>query len=73
MPLSSANQAQLIRSSQKDEYYRSVLRNSANEACQSVAGKSSQRTGIQLPLLVEGTHMLKGFGYLRNASEGSCQ
>lgn len=38
MPLASANQAQLIRSSQKDEYYRRVLRNSANEACQSVAG-----------------------------------
>ncbi|KAM4737617.1 peroxisome biogenesis factor 10 isoform 2-T2 [Anableps anableps] len=38
MPLAPANQAQLIRSSQKDEYYRSVLRNSANEAYQSVAG-----------------------------------
>ncbi|XP_012712046.2 peroxisome biogenesis factor 10 [Fundulus heteroclitus] len=38
MPLVPANQAQLIRSSQKDEYYRSVLRNSANEACQTVAG-----------------------------------
>ncbi|KAK5602104.1 hypothetical protein CRENBAI_016741 [Crenichthys baileyi] len=38
MPLTHANQAQLIRSSQKDEYYRSVLRNSTNEACQTVAG-----------------------------------
>ncbi|XP_027869270.1 peroxisome biogenesis factor 10 [Xiphophorus couchianus] len=38
MPLAPANQAQLIRSSQKDEFYRSLLRNSANEACQSVAG-----------------------------------
>ncbi|XP_038131028.1 peroxisome biogenesis factor 10 [Cyprinodon tularosa] len=38
MPLVPANQAQLIRSSQKDEFYRTVLRNSANEACHTVAG-----------------------------------
>lgn len=38
MPLVPANQSQLIRSSQKDEYYQSVLRNNANEAFQTVAG-----------------------------------
>uniref|UniRef100_A0A8C6T4F0 RING-type E3 ubiquitin transferase n=1 Tax=Neogobius melanostomus TaxID=47308 RepID=A0A8C6T4F0_9GOBI len=38
MPLVPANQAQLIRSSQKDEYYQSVLRNNANQAFQTVAG-----------------------------------
>ncbi|RVE71241.1 hypothetical protein OJAV_G00071940 [Oryzias javanicus] len=38
MPLVHANQAQLIRSSQKDEYYRTVLRNNANEAVQTLAG-----------------------------------
>ncbi|XP_041859000.1 peroxisome biogenesis factor 10 [Melanotaenia boesemani] len=38
MPLAPANQAQLIRSSQKDEYYRSVLRNNANEAFHTLAG-----------------------------------
>uniref|UniRef100_A0A8C6NP49 RING-type E3 ubiquitin transferase n=1 Tax=Nothobranchius furzeri TaxID=105023 RepID=A0A8C6NP49_NOTFU len=38
MPLSPANQAQLIRSSQKDEYYRTVLRNKSNEAFQTLAG-----------------------------------
>ncbi|KAJ0036138.1 hypothetical protein NQD34_004815 [Periophthalmus magnuspinnatus] len=38
MPLIPANQSQLIRSSQKDEYYQSVLRNNANEAFQTVAG-----------------------------------
>ncbi|XP_072223700.1 peroxisome biogenesis factor 10 [Leuresthes tenuis] len=38
MPLAPANQAQLIRSSQKDEYYRTILRNKANEAFQNLAG-----------------------------------
>lgn len=38
MPLVPANQSQLIRSSQKDEFYQSVLRNNANEAFQTVAG-----------------------------------
>lgn len=38
MPLSPANQSQLIRSSQKDEYYQTFLRNNANEAFQTVAG-----------------------------------
>ncbi|KAM4563797.1 peroxisome biogenesis factor 10 [Odontesthes bonariensis] len=38
MPLAPANQAQLIRSSQKDEYYRTILRNNANEAFQTLAG-----------------------------------
>ncbi|XP_013880183.1 peroxisome biogenesis factor 10 [Austrofundulus limnaeus] len=38
MPLSPANQAQLIRSSQKDEYYRTFLKNRANEAFQNTAG-----------------------------------
>lgn len=38
MPLAPANQAQLIRSSQKDEQYRNSLRNSANEAFQTLAG-----------------------------------
>lgn len=38
MPLFSANQSQLIRSSQKDEYYQSFLRNNANEAFQTLAG-----------------------------------
>ncbi|XP_029013233.1 peroxisome biogenesis factor 10 [Betta splendens] len=38
MPLAPANQSQLIRSSQKDEFYQSVLRNNANEAFQAVAG-----------------------------------
>lgn len=38
MPLAPANQSQLIRSSQKDEYYQSLLRNNANEAFQTLAG-----------------------------------
>lgn len=38
MPLSPANQSQLIRSSQKDEYYQTFLRNNANEAFQTLAG-----------------------------------
>ncbi|KAI3357472.1 hypothetical protein L3Q82_015512 [Scortum barcoo] len=36
--LAPANQAQLIRSSQKDEYYQNLLRNSANQTVQTVAG-----------------------------------
>ncbi|KAM9342115.1 peroxisome biogenesis factor 10 [Pholidichthys leucotaenia] len=38
MPLAPANQSQLVRSSQKDEYYRSSLKNNANEAFQTLAG-----------------------------------
>ncbi|KAF0036588.1 hypothetical protein F2P81_011900 [Scophthalmus maximus] len=38
MPLAPANQSQLIRSIQKDEYYQTFLRNNANEAFQSLAG-----------------------------------
>ncbi|KAF3859941.1 hypothetical protein F7725_000196, partial [Dissostichus mawsoni] len=38
MPLAPANQSHLIRSSQKDEYYQSSLRNTANEAFQTLAG-----------------------------------
>ncbi|XP_071331185.1 peroxisome biogenesis factor 10 [Trachinotus anak] len=38
MPLAPANPAQLSRSSQKDEYYQSFLRNNANEAFQTLAG-----------------------------------
>uniref|UniRef100_UPI003AAF9092 peroxisome biogenesis factor 10 isoform X2 n=1 Tax=Centroberyx gerrardi TaxID=166262 RepID=UPI003AAF9092 len=38
MPLVLANQAQLIRSSQKDEHYQTFLRNNANEAFQTLAG-----------------------------------
>ncbi|KAJ8257693.1 hypothetical protein GJAV_G00188670 [Gymnothorax javanicus] len=38
MPLLPANQPQLIRSSQKDEYYQNCLRNNANEAFQTFAG-----------------------------------
>ncbi|XP_071390030.1 peroxisome biogenesis factor 10 isoform X2 [Centroberyx affinis] len=38
MPLVPANQAQLIRSSQKDEHYQTFLRNNANEAFQTLAG-----------------------------------
>ncbi|XP_034074343.1 peroxisome biogenesis factor 10 isoform X3 [Gymnodraco acuticeps] len=37
MPLAPANQSHLIRSSQKDEYYQSSLRNTANEAFQTLA------------------------------------
>lgn len=40
MPLISANQAQLVRSSQKDEHYRSFIKNNVNEVFQSVAGES---------------------------------
>lgn len=39
MPLVPANQPQLIRSSQKDDYYQTSLRNNANEAFQTLAGK----------------------------------
>lgn len=38
MPLIPANQPQLIRSSQKDEYYQSSLRNNSSEAFQTLAG-----------------------------------
>lgn len=38
MPLVGANQPQVIRSSQKDEYYQQCLRNNANEAFQTLAG-----------------------------------
>ncbi|XP_036434908.1 peroxisome biogenesis factor 10 [Colossoma macropomum] len=38
MPLVQANQPQLIRSSQKDEYYQSSFRNNTNETVQTVAG-----------------------------------
>ncbi|KAF7695050.1 peroxisome biogenesis factor 10 isoform X1 [Silurus meridionalis] len=38
MALVPANQPQLIRSSQKDEYYQTSLRNNANDAFQSLAG-----------------------------------
>ncbi|XP_062283242.1 peroxisome biogenesis factor 10 [Scomber scombrus] len=38
MPLAPANQSQLIRSCQKDEYYQTYLRNNANEAFQTLAG-----------------------------------
>ncbi|KAG9332821.1 hypothetical protein JZ751_014920 [Albula glossodonta] len=38
MPLLPANQPQLIRASQKDEYYQNFLRNNANEAFQTFAG-----------------------------------
>ncbi|XP_018592048.2 peroxisome biogenesis factor 10 [Scleropages formosus] len=38
MPLLPAQQPQLIRSSQKDEFYQNCLRNQANEAVQSLAG-----------------------------------
>ncbi|KAL3063606.1 hypothetical protein OYC64_000023 [Pagothenia borchgrevinki] len=38
MQLAPANQSHLIRSSQKDEYYQSSLRNTANEAFQTLAG-----------------------------------
>ncbi|CAF90846.1 unnamed protein product, partial [Tetraodon nigroviridis] len=41
MPLIPANQAQLVRSSQKDEHYRSLIKNSVNEAFQSVAGSKN--------------------------------
>ncbi|KAF7643270.1 hypothetical protein LDENG_00242450 [Lucifuga dentata] len=38
MPLLPANQSQLIRASQKDELYRSLLRNNASQAVQTLAG-----------------------------------
>ncbi|XP_029362655.1 peroxisome biogenesis factor 10 [Echeneis naucrates] len=38
MPVAPANQAQLIRSNQKDEFYQTSLRNHANEAFQTLAG-----------------------------------
>ncbi len=39
MPLVPANQPQLIRSSQKDEYYQNNLTNNANELFHTFAGK----------------------------------
>ncbi|XP_011618579.1 peroxisome biogenesis factor 10 isoform X2 [Takifugu rubripes] len=41
MSLIPANQAQLVRSSQKDEHYRSLIKNNVNEAFQSVAGSKT--------------------------------
>ncbi|KAM4610043.1 peroxisome biogenesis factor 10 [Polymixia lowei] len=41
MPLVPANQAQLIRSNQKDQYYQTFLRNNANEAFQTLAGSKT--------------------------------
>ncbi|XP_068163349.1 peroxisome biogenesis factor 10 isoform X2 [Antennarius striatus] len=38
MPLAPANQSQLIRSSQKDEYYQVFLRNKASASFQTLAG-----------------------------------
>ncbi|MGH0151855.1 UNVERIFIED_CONTAM: hypothetical protein FKN15_077044 [Acipenser sinensis] len=38
MPLQPANQPQLIRSTQKDDYYQNCLRNNASEAFQTLAG-----------------------------------
>ncbi|XP_077577609.1 peroxisome biogenesis factor 10 [Stigmatopora nigra] len=38
MPLTPANQAQLIRAVQKDDYYQALLKNNANEAFQTLAG-----------------------------------
>lgn len=38
MPLVPANQSQLIRSSQKDDFYQNFLKNSTNEAVQTAAG-----------------------------------
>lgn len=38
MPLDPANQAHLIRASQKDELYQNLLRNNANQAFQTLAG-----------------------------------
>ncbi|KAM3872424.1 peroxisome biogenesis factor 10-like [Diretmus argenteus] len=38
MHLAHANQSQLIRSSQKDEHYQSLLRNNVNDAFQTLAG-----------------------------------
>lgn len=46
MPLVGANQPQVIRSSQKDEYYQQCLRNNANEAFQTLAGKYAGYTAI---------------------------
>lgn len=40
MSLIPANQAQLVRSSQKDEHYRNHIKNNVNEAFRSVAGES---------------------------------
>lgn len=40
MSLIPANQAQLVRSSQKDEHYRNHIKNNVNEAFQFVAGES---------------------------------
>lgn len=44
MPLQPANQPQLIRSTQKDDYYQNCLRNNANEAFQTLAGKTKTIT-----------------------------
>ncbi|XP_077368055.1 peroxisome biogenesis factor 10 isoform X1 [Festucalex cinctus] len=41
MPLAPANQSQLIRAGQKDEYYQTLLKNNANEAFQTLAGSKS--------------------------------
>ncbi|XP_028266842.1 peroxisome biogenesis factor 10 [Parambassis ranga] len=41
MPLAPTNQSQLIRSSQKDEYYRTILRNNANDAFHTLAGSKT--------------------------------
>ncbi|XP_041129063.1 peroxisome biogenesis factor 10-like isoform X2 [Polyodon spathula] len=38
MPLQPANQPQIIRSTQKDDYYQNCLRNNASEAFQTLAG-----------------------------------
>ncbi|KPP61348.1 peroxisome biogenesis factor 10-like [Scleropages formosus] len=47
MPLLPAQQPQLIRSSQKDEFYQNCLRNQANEAVQSLAGKIQEVAGVE--------------------------
>ncbi len=44
MPLVPANQPQLIRSSQKDEYYQNNLTNNANELFHTFAGKQLTNT-----------------------------
>uniref|UniRef100_A0A8C1LK26 Uncharacterized protein n=1 Tax=Cyprinus carpio TaxID=7962 RepID=A0A8C1LK26_CYPCA len=60
MPLGPANQPQLIRSSQKDEYYQTNLTNNANELFHTLAGKSLPHTlhaGLSL-LSTRGTSVL---------------
>lgn len=66
MPLAPANQSQLIRSSQKDEYYQTFLRNNANEAFQTLAGSKrwlDWRREIELlsDLVYFGLTTLSGF------------